>query len=129
MVVTLLAVKEDVTVAAELPLQLPMCLGYDLMDDFTCKISRLKFQITLPRIKYNTQKNGPVSILNLRPSKLSQLPKSKGIFEKENLKQFNSSSQISTWTDMDRTRDTFLGKVSNRPFIIINKKSFGKKNF
>ena len=29
--VTLLAVKEDVTVAAvELPLQLPMCLGYDL---------------------------------------------------------------------------------------------------
>ena len=45
MVVTLLAVKEDVTVAAELPLQLPMCLGYDLMDGFTCKISRLKFQI------------------------------------------------------------------------------------
>ena len=36
---------------------------------------------TLPRKKYNTQKNGPVPILHPRPSKLSQLPKSKEIFE------------------------------------------------
>ena len=39
------------------------------------------YQVTLPRKKYNTQKNGPVPILHPRPSKLSQLPKSKGIFE------------------------------------------------
>ena len=38
--VTLLAVKEDVTVAAavELPLQLPMCLAYDLTYNLTCVV-------------------------------------------------------------------------------------------
>ena len=36
---------------------------------------------------------------------------------------------MSTWTGLDRSRDTFWGKMCNRSFIIFNQKSFGKKNF
>ena len=46
-----------------------------------CPIYLKPFKHTLPRKKYNTQKNGPVPILHPGPSKLSQLPKSKEIFE------------------------------------------------
>ena len=34
---------------------------------------------------------------------------------------------MSTWTGLDRSRDTFWGKLCNRSFIIFNEKSFGKK--
>ena len=45
MMVTLLAVKEDVTVAAvELPLQLPMCLAYELTYTLTCIVSSMSFK-------------------------------------------------------------------------------------
>ena len=36
---------------------------------------------------------------------------------------------MSTWTGLDRARYTFWEKLCNRSFIIINEKSFGKKNF
>ena len=41
-----------------------------------------------------------------------------------NLKSFNLSSQISTWTGLERDADTFSAKMRNRSFIILNKKSF-----
>ena len=46
-----------------------------------------------------------------------------------NLKQFNLSSLISTWTALDGARDTFWAKVCNRSFITLKEKSFGQKNF
>ena len=45
------------------------------------------------------------------------------------MKLFNLSSQISTWTGLDKAWDTFWAKVCNKYFITLNQKSFGLKNF
>ena len=44
-----------------------------------------------------------------------------------NFKWFNLSSQIRTWTGLDRTWDTFWAKTYNRSSIVLNQKSFGQK--
>ena len=81
--------------------------------------------------KFKYQKKQPVLILHPRPSKSSQLPKTKRISEillgKLEIIQF-----ILVDKDMDGPGQGlrhFLSKNVQEAFIVLNQKSFGQKNF